>query len=80
MNMKEPWLYRIKVQGRLGERWAPWFDDMHVTVEPEAEPETTVLTGAMIDQAALLGVLHKLYTLGLPLLLVQREKEDGDRL
>ena len=72
--MTQPWRYRIEVQGQLGERWAHWFDDMHVTIEPGAEPETTTLTGAMVDQAALLGVLQKLYTLGLPLLLVQRKE------
>ncbi|MBN1660546.1 MAG: hypothetical protein JXA93_19270 [Anaerolineae bacterium] len=75
--MRQPWVYEIQVQGRIGERWAHWFDDMQVSIEPGAEPETTKLTGAMVDQAALLGVLHKLYTLGLPLLSVRREEGDG---
>ena len=78
--MTQPWRYRIEVQGQLGERWAHWFDDMHIHTDPGTEPETTILTGAMVDQAALLGVLHKLYTLGLPLVLVRREEGDGDSI
>ena len=75
--MTQPWRYQIQVQGQLGERWAHWFDDLNVT-KSGTEPEITTLTGAMVDQAALLGVLHKLYTLGLPLLLVRREEGEGD--
>jgi hypothetical protein len=69
-SMTEAWRYEIRVAGRLGERWAHWFEDMDVTIQPD----TTTLTGAVLDQAALLGVLQKLYTLGLPLLLVRREE------
>lgn len=76
--MTQPRVYEIQVQGRLGERWTHWFDDMHIRIEAGTEPETTVLTGAMVDQAALLGILQRLYTLGLPLLLVRREEGDGD--
>lgn len=76
--MTQAWRYQIRVQGRLGARWAHWFDDMQITVEPGAESDTTVLTGTMIDQAALLGVLQQLYSLGLPLLSVQRE-EGGEK-
>ncbi len=67
--------YQIRVEGRLSERWQHWFDDMDVTTQ--AGTGTTTLTGAVADQAALLGLLQKLYTLGLPLLLVRRE-EDGE--
>jgi hypothetical protein len=69
--MTNPWRYQIRVQGRLSSRWAHWFEDLDVSVQCEAGSETTTLTGAMIDQAALLGVLQRLYTLGLPLLLVR---------
>ncbi len=71
--MTETWTYEIQVQGRIGERWAPWFDDMSVSAQGEAQGATTTLIGAVADQAALLGLLQKLYTLGLPLLLVQRK-------
>jgi hypothetical protein len=72
--MTKPWTYEIQVQGRIGERWAHWFDGMQVTTQGEAQNATTTLTGTVADQAALLGLLQKLYTLGLPLLLVQRNE------
>ena len=71
--MSEAWTYEIQIQGRIGERWADWFDDMRVSAQGEALSAITTLTGAVADQAALLGLLQKLYTLGLPLLLVQRK-------
>ena len=71
--MSEAWTYEIEVQGRIGERWAHWFDDMLVTARGEAQNTRTTLTGSVVDQAALLGLLQKLYTLGLPLLLVRRK-------
>jgi nucleoid-associated protein YejK len=70
--MSKGWTYVIQVEGRVGERWADWFDDLRVTAEGDAQRATTTLTGPVADQAALLGILQKLYTLGLPLLLVQR--------
>lgn len=76
--MVEQATYQIKVEGRIGERWAHWFEDMTMTVHEEAEaPAITALTGPVTDQAALAGLLQKLYTLGLPLLLVRREEVDG---
>ncbi len=71
--MTETWTYEIQVQGRIGERWTHWFDDMSVSAQGEAQSALTTLTGTVADQAALLGLLQKLYTLGLPLLLVQRK-------
>ena len=71
--MTEAWTYEIQVQGRIGERWAHWFDDMRVSAQSEALSAITTLTGKVADQAALLGLLQKLYTLGLPLLLVERK-------
>jgi hypothetical protein len=64
-------LHWICVQGQLSKRWAQWFEDMVVSIPPE----TTALAGVMVEQAALFDVLHKLYTLGLPLLLVRREED-----
>ena len=69
--MSRPWRYEIQVEGRLDERWAGWFDDLEVSFQNA--PQTTTLRGPVVDQAALLGLLQRLYTLGLPLLLVRRE-------
>lgn len=62
-----PATYRITVQGQLDERWSEWFGGMTVDVERtgDSAPVTT-LTGTVADQAALQGILHALYTLGLP--------------
>jgi hypothetical protein len=56
--------YEICVRGRLGERWAAWFDGLDVTADTNG---TTVLSGDVVDQAALHGLLHKLRDIGLPL-------------
>lgn len=75
--MTQLWRYHIQVQGRLSDRWTHWFDDMEISTQVGAGSDITTLTGAVVDQAALLGLLQRLYTLGLPLLLVRRE-EMGD--
>ncbi|HEX3425983.1 MAG TPA: hypothetical protein VHT30_07620 [Acidimicrobiales bacterium] len=59
--------YEIRLQGHLQPRWATWLDDMRVTNESDG---TTLMRGAVVDQAALHGVLRKLQDLGLPLLSV----------
>jgi hypothetical protein len=59
--------YEIRVQGRLGSRWAAWFDGMTLTASSDG---TTVLEGPVVDQAALHGLLGKVNDLGLPLLSV----------
>jgi hypothetical protein len=69
----EAWTYEIQVQGQIGQRWVTWFDDMTVSVKGETDSAITTLAGVVTDQAALLGLLQKLYTLGLPLLHVERK-------
>ena len=81
----QPTTYQIQVQGWISERWANWFDNMTISVDDNNDDEDdavqpagglaiTTLTGAVADQAALLGLLQQLYTLGLPLLLVRRKE------
>ncbi len=62
-----PTSYEIRLQGRLDERWAAWFDGMTVSHEPGG---VTVLAGPVADQAALHGLLARLRDLGLPLVSV----------
>ena len=57
----------IRVKGRIDEHWSDWFDDLTIT---HADDET-ILTGTVVDQAALYGLLAKLRDLGLPLVSVQ---------
>ena len=63
-------VYRIRVQGNLDDRWSDWFSGLVVTVEDESEsPPITTLTGS-IDQAALRGILNKIWDLNLTLISV----------
>jgi hypothetical protein len=62
-------MYEIRIKGRLSKRWDTWFD--HMTARPAANGETT-LTGPVIDQAALHGLLEKILALGLQLISVSR--------
>jgi hypothetical protein len=61
-----PALYRIRVRGCIAPRWEQWLDGMRI--EPGMQPDETALTGCLVDQAALLGLLQKLANLGLTLL------------
>jgi len=76
-----PATYQIEVQGYLDERRSDWFDGMVIAPQVGAEGTSiTRLTGAVVDQAALHGLLRKLYDLGLPLLSIKRigpEQLDG---
>ncbi|HLZ62059.1 MAG TPA: hypothetical protein VKR06_34370 [Ktedonosporobacter sp.] len=60
--------YQIRVKGRLERRWELWFDGLQLSTDHE----TTTLSGTLVDQAALYGVLLKIRDLGLLLLSVQR--------
>jgi hypothetical protein len=57
--------YEIRVSGRLGSRWAAWFDGLDLTTDDDG---TTVLCGPVVDDAALHGLLQKLRDIGVPLL------------
>jgi hypothetical protein len=65
-------IYHIRVKGHLDPNWADWFDGLTITLEANG---ATLLTGPVIDQSALHGLLKKIRDLGLPLLLVQRVEE-----
>jgi hypothetical protein len=70
LSLDRPATYQIKVPGHLDESWSDWIGGMTITTESEGDglPVTT-LTGAL-DQAALQGLLRRLYSLGLPLVSV----------
>src|SRR5258706_8674202 len=67
----EPGLYEIRIKGHLTDQWAAWFGGLTITLEDNGE---TLLTGPVVDQAALHGVLKKVRDLGMPLLSVIRVK------
>jgi hypothetical protein len=63
----DPMVYQIRIQGHLGQQWSDWFGGLAITLEDSGE---TLLTGPVIDQAALHGLLNKVRDLGLPLVSV----------
>ena len=70
LTLDRPATYQIRVPGRLDESWTEWDGRMTLTVECGADGRpVTSLTGT-VDQAALHGLLRKLYSLGLPLISV----------
>lgn len=60
-------LYEIRIKGHLGSRWADRFEGLTITLEENGD---TLLTGPVIDQAALHGLLKKVRDLGMPLISV----------
>ena len=56
-------LYEIRIKGHLADRWANWFEGLTITLEENGD---TLLTGPVVDQAALHGLLRKVRDLGTP--------------
>jgi hypothetical protein len=63
----QPVVYQIRLKGHLSRHWTDWFEGMTITLEDSGE---TLLTGLVIDQAALHGLLKKVRDTGIPLLSV----------
>ncbi len=72
----QPRVYQIRVEGHLRAEWAEWFEGLSVTLQPDG---TTLLSGPVIDQAALYGLLKKVRDLGMPLLAVNAESIKGEK-
>jgi hypothetical protein len=68
-------MYQIKVQGTIDPRWAYWFAGM--TIATDGRTSVTTLTGSVADQAALRGILTKLWDLNLDLISVHRISKEA---
>jgi hypothetical protein len=68
-DTSQPTIYQIRVKGHLGSQWKDWFGGLTVTLEDNGE---TLLTGPVVDQAALHGLLRKVRDLGIPLVSLVR--------
>jgi hypothetical protein len=60
----QPMVYQIRITGHLGREWTDWFEGLAITLEDNGD---TLLTGPVVDQAALHGLLKKVRDLGMPL-------------
>ena len=63
----DPGLYEIRLKGQLDDRWANRFEGCTITLDDNGD---TLLTGLVVDQAALHGLLKKIRDLGMPLISV----------
>ncbi len=67
--LSQPAVYQIRLKGHLSSQWADWFEGLTITLE---EDGNTLLTGPVIDQSALHGLLKKVRDLGMPLVSVSQ--------
>ncbi|CAA9468876.1 MAG: hypothetical protein AVDCRST_MAG58-3832 [uncultured Rubrobacteraceae bacterium] len=70
-ELDQPMVYQIRIKGHLGPQWTDWFGGMTITLEDNGD---TLLTGQVVDQAALYGLLRKVRNLGMPLISAIRVK------
>jgi len=70
----QPMVYQIRIKGQLSRQWTEWFDGLIISPEDDGN---TLLTGIVIDQAALHGLLRKVRDLGMPLLSVNLVNPGG---
>jgi hypothetical protein len=79
LSLDQPAAYRILVQGHVGEDWSDWFDGLAISVDKQAGGlSITTLAGTVVDQAALQGLISRLYNLGMPLISVQCIGQEAD--
>ena len=70
-------VYQIRVKGHLGPQWTDWFGGMTITLEDNGD---TLLTGPVVDQAALHGLLKRVRDLGVPLISAIRVKPSSRQM
>lgn len=67
-------IYQIRIKGHLSDQWTDWFDGLTLTLE---EDGNTDLTGPLVDQSALFGLLKKVRDLGLTLISINYVEPGG---
>ena len=68
-NPSQPAIYQIRLKGHLGSQWTDWFEGLTITLEKD---DNTLLTGPLVDQSALHGLLKKVRDLGMPLISISQ--------
>ena len=78
LTLDRPATYQIKVPGHLDESWSDWDGKITITIDSDVDSlPVTTLTGSL-DQAALQGLLRRLYSLGVPLISVICVESDSE--
>jgi hypothetical protein len=68
-------IYHIRIQGQIDESWSDWLGGLAITPQPDGE---TLLAGPVVDQAALHGILDRLYAMNLSILSVAQVRDDPE--
>ncbi len=71
----QPMVYQIRIKGHLSPQWTDWFEGMAITTEDNGN---TLVTGPVIDQAALHAVLKRVRDVNLPLLSIMEVRSKGE--
>ena len=69
-------VYQIRIQGQIDESWSEWLGGLAITSQSNGE---TLLTGSIVDQAALHGILDKLYAMNLTILSVVQVRNESEK-
>ncbi len=69
LESPQPVVYQIRIKGHLDRQWAGWFEGLTITLEESGD---TLLTGPVVDQSALHGLLKRVRDLGMPLVSVNQ--------
>ena len=72
----QPMAYQIRIKGHLDRKWTDWFGGLTVTLEQNGD---TLLTGPVVDQAALHGLLKKVRDLGMPLVSLKSTAKENEK-
>jgi hypothetical protein len=70
----QPTIYKIRIKGQLDSQWTDWFEGLTITLDDNGN---TLITGPVVDQAALHGLLKKVRDLGIPLISVCPGRPDN---
>ncbi len=76
-DQNQTMIYQIRIMGHIGSEWTEWFQGLTISLEENGD---TLLTGSVLDQAALYGLLRKFRDLGMPLISVNRVELDKTNL
>jgi len=79
LHPDQPAFYRIKIQGTLGQHWSESLAGLTISATGEHDQSVTTLSGEVLDQAALMGVLNGLYGMGYTLLSVEYQSISNQR-